>query len=284
MQISIRELDLFYMSYDEPRAEHHWADLQSKVPWAQRVHGVKGFDAVHRRCGELAQTDYLITVDGDTLLDTAFLDLVVDLPHQGAYNLCWASRNLTNGLAYGNGGLKLWEREFIRTMAFHELGYGVDFCWHREYRSLPEVYSTVDISGSPAQSYRAGFREGVKLASVQGQRLRENHWEAISPANVAHLATWCSIGLDAPNGVWALLGARHGLIALATDQYERDELNDLERLSARLNGIDDPHQALQATVEPLKAHTPFNFPLFTAEQSEHIKFFYQRPANGCGGT
>ena len=43
-KIDVTELDIFYISYDEPNAEEHWADLLNKVPWAKRVHGVKGFD------------------------------------------------------------------------------------------------------------------------------------------------------------------------------------------------------------------------------------------------
>ena len=43
-QIDVTELDIFYISFDEPNAEEHWADLQTKY-LAKRVHGVKGFDA-----------------------------------------------------------------------------------------------------------------------------------------------------------------------------------------------------------------------------------------------
>ena len=47
-KIDVTELDIFYISYDEPNCEEHWADLLNKVPWAKRVHGVKGFDAAHK--------------------------------------------------------------------------------------------------------------------------------------------------------------------------------------------------------------------------------------------
>ena len=61
----VTELDIFYISYDEPNCEEHWADLLNKVPWAKRVHGVKGFDAAHKECANQSETERFITVDGD---------------------------------------------------------------------------------------------------------------------------------------------------------------------------------------------------------------------------
>ena len=48
--VPINELDVFYISYDEPRKEEHWAKILDNVPWAKRVDGVKGFDNAHKEC------------------------------------------------------------------------------------------------------------------------------------------------------------------------------------------------------------------------------------------
>ena len=56
-KIDVTELDIFYISYDEPNCEEHWADLLNKVPWAKRVHGVKGFDKAHKTAAEQSETD-----------------------------------------------------------------------------------------------------------------------------------------------------------------------------------------------------------------------------------
>ena len=42
------ELDVVFLSYDEPNADLHYADLCNKVPWAKRVHGIKGSDSAHK--------------------------------------------------------------------------------------------------------------------------------------------------------------------------------------------------------------------------------------------
>jgi len=63
--LDIAELDVIYLSYDEPQCEEFWADLLNKVPWAKRVHGVDGSDNAHRAAGEMSETERFILVDGD---------------------------------------------------------------------------------------------------------------------------------------------------------------------------------------------------------------------------
>ena len=50
--VSINEFDIIYISYDEPNADVHYADLCNKVPWAKRIHGVKGSDHAHKAAAE----------------------------------------------------------------------------------------------------------------------------------------------------------------------------------------------------------------------------------------
>ena len=44
-KLDVTELDIFYIHTTSPNCEEHWSNLLNKVPWAKRVHGVKGFDA-----------------------------------------------------------------------------------------------------------------------------------------------------------------------------------------------------------------------------------------------
>ena len=39
--MKVIEFDVIFLSYDEPNADVHYADLCNKVPWAKRIHGVK---------------------------------------------------------------------------------------------------------------------------------------------------------------------------------------------------------------------------------------------------
>ena len=52
MKIDVADLDVVYLSYDEPQKEEFWVKIQNMIPWAVRVDGVKGSDAAQssRRC------------------------------------------------------------------------------------------------------------------------------------------------------------------------------------------------------------------------------------------
>jgi hypothetical protein len=77
--MKIIEFDIVFLSYDEPNADLHYADLCNKVPWAKRVHGVKGSDHAHKAAAELAETEWFITVDADNIVDPKFFDLDLDM-------------------------------------------------------------------------------------------------------------------------------------------------------------------------------------------------------------
>jgi len=113
------ELDIVFLSYDEPNADLHYADLCNKVPWAKRVHGIKGSDAAHKAAAELSETEWVITVDADNIVDVNFFNLnIKEDPAIEVYS--WTAKNRINGLLYGNGGLKMWKKDFILNMKSHE--------------------------------------------------------------------------------------------------------------------------------------------------------------------
>ena len=129
MKLKIAELDIIYLSYDEPNAEENYADLLSKVPWAKRVHGVEGSDAAHKACADLSDTKHFVTVDGDTIIDPKFIEVVLDLDKLGVdddYQFSWCGKIDVNGLMYGNGSLKMWTKEFVKNMQTHENTDGTD--------------------------------------------------------------------------------------------------------------------------------------------------------------
>ena len=68
-KVVIGDLDVFYISYDEPAKEEHWANLMMKFPFAKRVDGVKGFDNAHKECAIQSETDRFISIDGDNIVD-----------------------------------------------------------------------------------------------------------------------------------------------------------------------------------------------------------------------
>lgn len=237
---SMNELDVIFISYDEDNCEENWVDLQSKVPWAQRVHGVKGSDAAHKAAANLSTTDRFISVDADNIVDPAFFDLELDFDHPklAGKAISWAAQNIVNGLEYGNGGLKCWPKQYVLDMRTHENAdkdderNQVDFCWEDSYVQMTNQYSITFPNGSPRQAFRAGFREGVKMTLVQGGKPDvDNFKKAIWWGNYKRLITWCSVGADVENGLWAMYGARLGCHMTNLTDWDYINVRDFEWLN-----------------------------------------------------
>ena len=87
----------------------------------------------------------------------------------------------------------------------------VDFCWDLNYIQMNNIYSEVYNAGSPFQAFRAGYREGVKMSLDEGKTVPiEDFKKRIWPKNYERLITWCNVGADVENGIWACYGARLG--------------------------------------------------------------------------
>ena len=244
----VLDYDIIYLSYDEPNAEKNYADLCSKIPWAKRVHGVEGSDAAHKACAELSETDRFITVDGDNIIDREFLAKEFDLTsHEDAHwnqqtkledcVISWSAKNTINGLMYGNGGIKCWPKEKVLNMRTHENAdpnnphAQVDFCWDIQYIQMNGCYSEIMNNATPHQAWRAGFREGVKMALDRGMRVSKedflkNHWK-----NLHILYVWLMVGADVENGRWAIYGAREGLYKTMCTDWDFVNVRDFKWLN-----------------------------------------------------
>lgn len=238
MKIKIIEQDIIFLSYDEPNAEKNYADLLTKVPWAKRVHGVKGSDAAHKACAAQSDTEYFVTVDADNIVDSEFLKVEIDLDDLGLTSdhvFSWCGKVHVNGLMYGNGGLKLWTRRFVNEMRTHENSDPndtkglVEFCFDDRYYQFNENYSTSYTNATPFQAWRAGFREGVKMSLDQGAKvnsLKKTWWQ-----NYQRLLIWCTIGADVENGLWSILGAREGCYLTNCTNWDYANVRDFEYLT-----------------------------------------------------
>lgn len=221
---NISDFDIFFLSYDEPNCEENWHNLQNIAPWAKRVHKVKGFDSAHKACANQSETDRFITVDGDNIVYPEFFDVKINIPPKyEKFVLSWAARNIINGLVYGNGGVKLWTKDFVLKMRTHENAVSVeekvDFCWADTYLQMNNIYSDTCPNASPLQAFKAGFREGCKMTldkgrAIDGLHIKDHsHWK-----NFQRLMVWASLGADAENGVWAIYGTRLGIYKTHVDK------------------------------------------------------------------
>ena len=284
------DCDIIYLSYDEPNAEQNYADLCKKVPWAKRVHGVEGSDAAHKACARLSETDRFITVDGDNRIREDFLNQVLDFDeHTDLQNtvISWCGKNSINGLTYGNGGLKCWPKDYVLNMRTHENAdtnnkhAQVDFCWDAQYIQMNSCYSDVYNNHTSQQAWRAGFREGVKLATDRGLRLskeelKNNHWRCLHM-----LYVWSMIGADVENGLWAILGTRTGLYMTMCTDWDYVQVRDFEYLNdlwkVSFQSIEDIDYEIEEY--GIKLINELDIPIaeqpLNAQQSKFFKTVYQ---------
>ena len=236
--IDVADIDTIFLTYDEPKKEEFWIQIQNMVPWAKRVDGVKGSDAAHKAAAAASDTEFFVLIDGDNLPDAEFFNLQLTLDaveHKGAA-FRWKARNYINGLLYGNGGMSVWSREFVNNMRTHEASDGsadtcVEFCYDPKYFPMHNCYSTTYPNATPFQAWRAGFREGVKMCLNRGAKPSLQEFEEqVASRNYDHLCIWQSVGADVENGNWAILGARHGTYMTMLTGWDYRDVQDFDKL------------------------------------------------------
>ena len=285
--MKVTEIDIVFLSYDEPNADLHYADLANKVPWAQRVHGVKGSDHAHKAAANLSETEWFITVDADNIVNPKFFDLDIDISDPKIQVYGWCARNKINGLRYGNGGIKIWKKDFVLNMQTHENSTSdrgqVDFCWEDGYRNFPKVYSESIITGSPFQAWRAGFREGVKMTLLDGvkvppQEIQQQIWWH----NIHRLRMWSTVGMHEENGKYAILGARMGTYMTNCTDWNYVDVRDFEKLREIYEDKVD-HTSVEQDAQDygtkIKHQLGLNWPWLDAQQSKYTLALYDETIN-----
>jgi hypothetical protein len=148
---------------------------------------------------------------------------------------------------------------------------------------MNSCYSDVYNNETPAQAWRAGFREGVKLATDRGARIskeefKNNHWRCLHWVYI-----WTMVGADVKNALWAIYGARQGLYMTMCTDWDYVQVRDFKYLNAFWNQLDITEPTLMETIESLgdKLINDLDIPIsrhpLDAQQSKFFKAVYQLP-------
>jgi hypothetical protein len=286
-KLNLYEIDTIFISFDEPNAEKNYSELVKMVPWAKRIHGVRGSDAAHKAAANLSETDRFITVDADNIIDVGFFEQEIEITEENKeFVFSWCGRNAVNGLIYGNGGLKCWTKDFVLNMKTHENSdpndteSTVEFCFDKKYYQFNECYSTSYINASPFQAWRAGFREGVKMSLNRGARaknIKKVWWQ-----NYQRLLIWANIGADVKNGLWAMYGTRLGCFMTNCTNWDYVNVRDFDYLTNFWkekieNNITDENvlEELTHIGSMLKDNLNLEIAEINSEASEFFKIVYQ---------
>ncbi|MEI6567325.1 MAG: hypothetical protein WCR20_11645 [Verrucomicrobiota bacterium] len=296
--IDVADLDVIYLSYDEPQKEAFWLKVKNMVPWAKRVDNVKGSDAAHKAAGEASDTERFILIDGDNMPQESFFNIQLDFtdkdPNFKLAQYRWKAINNINGLRYGNGGMSSWTKTYVRDMRTHETSDGndtttVDFCLdsaNNLYWAMYDCYSTTYPNTTPFQAWRAGFREGVKMSLSRGKRPSVDEFkETVATRNLNNLTIWHNIGMDVENGEWAIYGARMGTYyTLLLDEWNPQDVQWFDNYPVMWETIKnlDPIAESEGIGQHLSAKLGLPMCTMSAEQSRFFKRHYNADKYNMG--
>ena len=283
-EIDVCDLDVVYLSYDEPQKEEFWVQIKNMVPWATRVDGVEGSDAAHKAAADASNTDRFILIDGDNLPSADFFNLTLELKDQDYEQAVfrWRARNHVNGLMYGNGGLSSWTRDFVYNMKTHEHSDGsddtaVEFCFDPLYWAMHDCYSTTYPSQTPQQAWRAGFREGVKMCLDRGTKPSLSDFkQKAHDRNLDNLSIWHNVGRDVDNGIWAMAGARQGTAMTMLSDWDHTDVQWFHNLDLlwRKQFDEDPENMVMKYSKELRK-LDLDIVEMSAEESRFFKKHYR---------
>lgn len=296
--VDVADLDVVYLSYDEPQKEEFWLKIKNMVPWAKRVDGVKGSDAAHKAAGEVSDTERFILIDGDNMPAESFFNIQLDFTDKDdKFKLAqfrWKAVNSINGLRYGNGGMSSWTKTYVREMKTHEhqtegdVSRIADFCLDSKdnlYWAMHDCYSTTYPNHTAFQAWRAGFREGVKMCLVRGARPTVDEFrESVATRNLSNLTIWQNVGADVENGMWAIYGARLGTyLTMLTDWNCHDVqwFDNYLTLWEEYN-TNDPAQAAEFYGNSLSDKLSLPICTLNPEQSKFFKRHYNADKHNLG--
>ena len=285
--VNIADLDVVFLTYDEPKKEEFWIKIQNLIPWAKRVDGIKGSDAAHKAAANISETSRFILIDGDNIPDPEFFNLQLHLDDSNRDHVFrWKARNQINGLMYGNGGISCWTKEFVSNMRTHEASNGsdktaVEFCFDPKYIAMHDCYGATYPNQSPYQAWRAGFREGVKMCLDRGTKPTLQEFEQyVHKRNYDRLCIWQSVGRDVENGSWAIYGARLGTYLTMLTDWDYTEVQDFDKLKTLWNNFENYPPA--NLTEQLRKRLGLPIADFDADQSAFFKRHYKSAYRNLG--
>ena len=176
-------MEKFFLAYDDPKLEQNFLSASTKIHDLQKIVSTESIAASHTRCGQLSLTDQFMVMDADcVLLDTFNIFEVYKDTMDKNFMYIFSARNPVNGLEYGHGAIKIFQRNFFKDEQV------VDFSTSF-YGKIKHIKKTLNIhkfNSSPFHAWRTAFRECVKISSgtIKNRNIVEDEYR---------LTTWCEV-------------------------------------------------------------------------------------------
>ena len=195
LEYETKQMDIVFLSYDEPSADKYWKVLKEKYPRAKRIQGVKGRTQAYHTAAAMSETAYFFavfpTIDLEDSFDFSFQP--DRLKH--ACHYIFHAKNPVNGLEYGHRAVILYNKHLCLSTIHPSL----DFTLSQPHTVVPWLCGTSHFNQTPEISWRVAFREVLKLCEMK-PTVESKH----------RLKKWCELG----KGAYALLVQRGALDAV----------------------------------------------------------------------
>jgi hypothetical protein len=214
--------DIIFISYNELYADKNFDKLRERYPLAKRVDDITGIHQAHIAAAKRSMTKMFWVVDADAIvLDSFKFDYHVpewdlDVVH------VWHSRNPTNNLEYGYGGVKLLPKNLTIDMPLTSIDMTTNIS--SKFKVMPEVSNITAFNTDAFSTWRSAFRECCKLAVTNNEE------------SLARLYFWCQLNDHVPYGAYAYMGAITGRSygeKNASNPEALAKINDFTWLEAR---------------------------------------------------
>ena len=193
--------DVVFISYDEKNADLNYDILKKRTPRTKRLHGVEGMENALYQAALLSETDWFFAVFAKTRLHEDFDFSYLPDRLQGDKHYIFNCKNLVNGLEYGHMGVILYHRQMVIDSHDYEK-LGLDYTMSHRHDVVPVTSCYGVFNTSPFETWRAAFRETIKLA----QQLDE----APSIETQYRLKIWCEYA-EGDYADYCTAGAQHGV-------------------------------------------------------------------------
>ena len=210
-EYSAQDMDVIFISYDEPSAEQRFKDLQTKVPRAKWIKNIQGQTEAYHAAAQQCETAYFFAVFPKLeIVDSFNFDFQPDRL-KNACHYIFNCRNPVNGLEYGHGAVLLYNKK----LTLKTTNPGLDFTLSAPHTLAPILSAVNHFNETPWLSWRTAFREVLKLKQINGEKP--------TVESQFRLKQWCSVGTGL-NAEWCLRGAHDA------DQYYDEHKNDQDKL------------------------------------------------------
>ena len=219
-----QDYDVVFISNGEPYADVHYTELLKIVPTAKRVDRVKGIAAAHKAAAAVATSPLMFVVDADCRILDASVFLHHTLWAERNTVHVWKSRNPVNGLEYGYGAIKLFNRQALLDSTTWTVDFSTTF--NSRFKVHNRLVCETAFNFNEETTWRSAFRECAKLSA----KIIPNQ---IDHDTVHRLSVWKTQLPDAAYGEWAIKGAIAGEAWATANLDKLQLLNDYDWLHDR---------------------------------------------------